>query len=129
MSHVDVFYEGNFSTRAVHLESDCEALTDMLKLSPTELLAASLGSCILTVMALAARKLEVNFERTKVSVVKEMAKDLPRRVGSLTIHFSHPEFLPEEICKKLELAGRDCPVHHSLNPDIKIDYHFKWGAS
>jgi len=128
MSHIEVFYEGDFSTRAIHLESDSEVMTNMLKLSPTELLATSLGSCILTVMALAAKKLKVDFERTKVSVEKKMTKTLPRKVESLLIYFVHPVAFPEDICTQLEKAGRDCPVHHSLNPDIKIDYHFKWGT-
>jgi uncharacterized OsmC-like protein len=61
MSHIEVFYEGDLSTRSVHQESGSDVKTEIAKLSPTDLFASSLGSCILTVMALAGEKMGVDF--------------------------------------------------------------------
>ncbi len=128
MSHIEVFYEGNLSTRCVHQESGCELMTNVANLAPPDLLAMSLGSCILTVMAYSAERMGVDFSGAKVEVSKEMTKTLPRRVGSLLIQFTNPVKLPEDSCLKLEKVAKDCPVHHSLNSDINIEYHFKWGV-
>jgi uncharacterized OsmC-like protein len=131
MSHIEVFYEGNFSTRCVHVESGMEMKTCMTKLSPTDLFAASLGACVLTVMALSAEKMGIDFIQSKAKAItlKEMSKTPPRRVAALTVQFSCPISLPEEMIQRLEMAAKECPVHHSLHPDIKVDFQFTWGAS
>ncbi len=128
MSRIEILYEGNLSTRAVFLDSGLEVKTEYPKLSPTELFASSLGSCVLTIMALAAQKMGIELSGSKVFVDKEMSRDLPRRVSSLQVHFISPLSFPKEISEELEKAGIGCPVHHSLHPDMKIGFHFKWGA-
>lgn len=128
MAELKVFYEGNLSTKCVHLESGCEVKTQISQLSPTELFAASLGSCVLTVMALAAEKMGIDFSGAKVHILKEMSRTLPRRVGSLILHFTSPALLNDEICSKLEKIAEDCPIHHSLHPDIHVEFYFKWGV-
>ena len=131
MSHIEVFYEGNFSTRCVHVESGMEVKTCITKLSPTDLFAASLGACVLTVMALSAEKMGIDFFRSKAkaTTLKEMSKNSPRRVSALTVQFSCPISLPEEAKLRLETVAKECPVHHSLHPDIKVEFQFTWGAS
>jgi putative redox protein len=129
MSRIEVFYEGDFSTRAVHIESGMEVKTCMTKLSPTDLFAASLGACVLTVMALSAEKMGVDFSKAKATTLKEMSKTPPRRVSALTVQFSFPIALHEEMRQRLETAAKQCPIHHSLHPDIKVEFQFTWGAS
>lgn len=129
MSQLEVFYEGNLSTRCVHLSSGSEVITEYAGMSPTELLAASLGACVLTVMALTGRKMGVELSGAKVLVEKEMSRDLPRRVSHLKVHFKSSISLPSEVLEKLETAGIECPIHHSLHPDTKVEFHFTWGDS
>ncbi len=128
MSKIEAFYEEGLSTRCVHLESGCEVKTCMTKFSPTDLFAASLGACILTVMALAAEKMGIDFSKARATTLKEMSKSPPRKISSLTVQFSCPISLPEETRLKLEKIARECPVHHSLHPDIQVEFQFQWGA-
>jgi len=129
MSNIEVFYEGNFSTRCIHIESSMELKTCMTKLSPTDLFAASLGACVLTVMALSAEKMGIDFSKAKAVILKEMSKTPPRRVSALTVQFFCPISLSEEMKQCLETAAKECPIHHSLHPDIKVEFQFTWGAS
>ncbi len=94
--------------------------------SPTDLLAASLGACILTVMEIAARKIGVDFQGAVIDVEKEMALS-PRRIGKLIVRFRSPHAVSEMQRKELEKAALHCPVHGSLHPEIKLEIDFAWG--
>lgn len=127
MSQIEVFYEGDFSTKCVHLESGSSIKTELANLSPTELFASSFGSCILTVMALAAEKMGLGFSGVKALVVKEMSRTLPRRIASLEVRVFCPLILTEPVRAQLEKVAKDCPIHHSLHPEIKASIQFFWG--
>lgn len=137
MAHIEIFYEGNLATRAVFMETGAEIFTDAPKdnqgegkrFSPTDLVGVALGSCVLTLMGIAAKKLGVDISGTKVSVSKEMASVPARRIGSLALVIQSPQRFSAEITEKLEKAGHFCPVHHSLHPDIKQTFTFQWGVS
>ncbi len=137
MVAIDIEYLGNLSTRCVHRESGAEILTDAPKdnhgrgllFSPTDLLAASLGSCFLTVMGIAAQKLQLDLPGAKIHVEKEMSRDLPRRISKITMVFSCQATFPPEVTAKLEAAAKGCPVHYSLHPDLEHEIHFIWGST
>ena len=137
MAQIEIYYEGNLSTRSVFPETGEEILTDAPKdnqgegrhFSPTDLVGVALGSCVLTIMGIVAKKLGVDITGTKASVSKEMATAPARRVGALTVVITSPHRFSAEITEKLEKAGNFCPVHHSLHPDIKQSFTFKWGVS
>ena len=88
-------YEGNLRCRLTHGPSGSEILTDapvdnMGKgeaFSPTDLLAAALGSCMLTVMGIAAGRNNVDLTGTTVQVEKEMVATPVRRIGKITVVF------------------------------------------
>ena len=52
-----------------------------------------------------------------------------RRVTKVKVEFYCPAKFSEDIEKKLEDAEDDCPVHHSLHPDLVQEFHFHWGVS
>ena len=52
--------------------------------SPTDLAATSLGSCMLTVMGIAARDRDIPFENVECSVTKIMASG-PRRISEIHV--------------------------------------------
>jgi putative redox protein len=137
MTEIDIWYEGQLSTRCVHRENGQEIRTDAPKdnqgkgemFSPTDLFAASLGSCVLTVMGILAERIGVDITGTKISVTKEMASAPSRRIGKLTLVLTSPHRFDPDITQRLEKAATGCPVHHSLHPDVIQEYTFNWGQA
>lgn len=136
MSELEVFYEGRLRTRCVDKGSGDEIRTDAPKdnmgkgerISPTDLLAASWGTCILTLMGMAANKLKVDLSGLRLKLVKEMSSIPPRRIGKLVCDVYCPSQFDSETTQKIEHAATHCPVHQSLHPDIVQEFRFHWGA-
>ena len=131
---IEVRYDGELHTRATHSPSGASLETDAPKdnegkgesFSPTDLLATALGTCMLTVMGILARRKGWELRGTRVSVDKHMVADPVRRVGRLALRFEMPAGIPAEARKLLERAAFTCPVHQSLHPDVKIETAFLW---
>ncbi len=95
--------------------------------SPTDLTAASLGSCVVTTMAIAARKrLGFDLEGTRWEVTKEMSTEAPRRIVRISteVWLSIPRSKDEDGV--LERVANGCPVHRSLHPEIEKPIVFHW---
>ncbi len=92
--------------------------------SPTDLVGAALGSCVLTVMAIVAERDGVSITGAEISVEKEMITSPIRRIGSLRVVVKMPLGIPIEARKKIEAAAHRCPVHQSLHPDISAPIDF-----
>ncbi len=131
---IDITYEGDLHCRAVHGPSGAVIQTDAPvdnqgrgeAFSPTDLLATSLGVCMMTVMGIYARRKSIDLTGTRVHVVKEMIADPDRRIGALTLTFDLPASVPEEWRAALERAGMTCPVHHSLHLLVRRDIEFRY---
>lgn len=135
MVRIDVVYEGDLHTASVHQPSSCEIATDAPvdnqgrgeSFSPTDLLATAVGTCMLTVMGIAARERGWPIEGAGLAITKYMATT-PRRVERLVLHFEMPTSLPPQAKQKLEQAARTCPVAQSIHPDIQLETNFTWPA-
>lgn len=93
--------------------------------SPTDLVAAALGSCVLTVMGLFAERHAIDLAGAKMKVTKEMTNIPVRRINRLVVIITLPAAnIPESMREKLEKVGHSCPVHHSLHPDIDTTIQF-----
>ncbi len=134
MTKMKVLYLGDLHTECTH-ESGAKIQTDAPKdnmgkgeaFSPTDLVAVSLGSCMVTLMAIQAGKLGVDLKGMTAEVEKEMALSGSRRIGRLIVRIRSAA-LPNPVAReKLEKAALDCPVHHSLHPEIKLEVDFVWG--
>ena len=131
---IEVRYEGELHTQATHGPSGATLETDAPKdnegrgeaFSPTDLLATALGTCMLTVMGIYARRKGWEMKGARVTVDKHMVADPVRRVGRLEVRFEMPAGIPAEARKPLERAAHTCPVHQSLHPDVKVDATFEW---
>ena len=131
---IEVQYEGELHTTASHGPSGDKLETDAPKdnegkgesFSPTDLLATALGTCMLTVMGIVARRKGWEMKGARVTVDKNMVVDPVRRVGHLVVRFEMPAGLPEDARKVLERAAHTCPVHQSLHPDVKVETSFTW---
>ena len=132
---VDMTYEGDLRCRIVHGPSGDVILTDAPpdhegrgeSFSPTDLLAASLGSCILSVMATAARVQNVPFEGASARVEKTMRKKPTHRVVAMAVTIRMPRAPEPLIRTKLERAAATCPVKHALSKDLAVSVAFVWG--
>ena len=134
MVHIDITYSGSLRCEVQHGPSGAKILTDAPvdnhgkgeSFSPTDLAAASLGACMLTIMGIAAEQHGVELGKVKVGVDKTMSSDSPRRIVKLEVAFAIP--LPPDFPKRktLENAALACPVHHSLHPDIEQVVRFDW---
>ncbi len=134
MVTIDITYQGDLRCEAVHQPSGTRLNTDAPKdnlgkgesFSPSDLVATALGACMLTIMGIAARSLNVDLKGTKVTVQKEMVATPLRRIGKLTVKIAVPGKLTAEQRQKLEQAASTCPVHKSLHPDVQIPVEFTW---
>jgi len=130
-----VVYEGNLRTVCTHLKSGSAIETDAPpdnqgkgeRFSPSDLVATALGSCMLTIMGIKARDMEVDLADVKIEVEKIM-KSEPRRIGgiNLTFHFPNSLRLDDKQKTILERAANACPVKYSINPDIEVNLNFNW---
>jgi len=131
-----VVYRNDLRTELTHLQSgtviENDAPTDNHgkgeRFSPTDLLATSLGSCMITTMAIRAADMQLDFRDTRIEITKTMSTDSPRRVAGIKADlFFTPAFTATDDQKEqLERIARNCPVEKSLHPDIRLDIHFHW---
>jgi uncharacterized OsmC-like protein len=129
-----VVYKGELRTLCTHLESGKQLFTDAPldnqgkgeAFSPTDLLATSLAACMLTVMGIKARDMNIDMKGTKAEVTKIMASD-PRRVSAIKVKLSFPDMeLDEKQRVILERTAMTCPVLLSLHPDIEKEVSFEF---
>ena len=127
-------YEGELHCRAVHGPSGQVLVTDAPKdnqgrgeaFSPTDLVATALATCMVTTMAIVARRHQVELSGLRYRATKEMAADSPRRIARIAVEFWMPpaaKKLPPGI---LEAAANGCPVHRSLDPGLEKTVAFHW---
>jgi uncharacterized OsmC-like protein len=122
-----VSYEGHLRSRAKHDASGAIIVMDAPKelggledgFSPSDLLGVSLGGCILGIMGIAARSMDIDIPGATVTISKEMA-NLPRRFASLSVVVRIPGRFDERQQHKLEAAAHACPVHAALGIDAPI---------
>lgn len=127
-----VIYSGDLRTENTHIASGNKIVTDAPIdnqgkgefFSPTDLLATSLGNCILTTMAIAAVKLNVELKGSRAKVTKTMGVN-PRRVVKIDVELELPE-IPVEHRSHLEHVANHCPVAKSLHPDITQNVSFSY---
>lgn len=136
MVAINISYQGNLRCESVHAPSGTILHTDAPKdnmgqgesFSPTDLIAAALGTCMMTIMGIAAQKMDIDLKGSRVTVHKEMINAPTRRIGKLIAKLSVPVTLNVDQQQKLHLAAMSCPVHKSLHPDIEVLVEFDWAA-
>jgi putative redox protein len=137
MTEINVTYNGGLHCEAIHTPSGNKLFTDAPPdnqgkgetFSPTDLLATSLGTCLLTVMGIAAEERNVNMKGATARVEKHMSEDKPRRIVKLVAEIVFPEGIPLAVRGLLEAVAVHCPVTKSLKPEIDVDIkmHFPDG--
>jgi uncharacterized OsmC-like protein len=135
MASIETIYLGELRTEAIHLLSGNKLITDAPPdnqgrgeyFSPTDLVATALGSCMVTVMGIAARTHNFNIDGTKLVITKVMTPEAPRKIAEIIILMSFPHNnYSEKVKKIIEYTVKNCPVALSLHPDVKqtISLHY-----
>jgi putative redox protein len=139
MVDIHIAYEGALRCRAKHGPSGVELVTDAPvdnhgkgeSFSPTDLLATALGTCMITVMGIAAQKRSLELDGTRVHVKKIMTSSPPRRVARLESTIDVPPSVAAKIDAatraELENIAETCPVRLSLLEAIDVPLAVHWG--
>mgnify|MGYP003651619808 CR=1 FL=1 len=127
-----VIYNGELSTVAKHEKSGTEIVSDAptdnnglgRSFSPTDLLATSLASCMLTMMGIRANESKLNIEGSNANVTKIMAAN-PRRVSEVKVEIEiYDRGLSSVQRTGLEKTALSCPVALSLRHSLKQTVSF-----
>lgn len=131
----EIIYKGSLHCQATHVKSQTIIETDApidnkgkgAKFSPSDLLAAALGSCIITTIGIKTDTWEKSLDGTRLEVTKVMSL-APRRVAELTVEVYLPDGskFDEKERQILENIAKTCPVAASLHPDLQQKISFHW---
>jgi putative redox protein len=119
-------YLGNLRTEMLHVRSGKVVITDAPVdnkgkgeyFSPTDLVASALGSCIFTIMGIAAREHGFSIDGSSCKITKIMT-DAPRKIGEIKIEFDlRGSAYTDKQKKILDYCVKTCPVALSLNESV-----------
>jgi putative redox protein len=131
MVKISVLYKGSLNCVVTHGPSGQSFSTDAPLdnhgkaefISPTDMLTASLASCIATIMGIRAEKENIDLKGLSIEAEKEMASN-PRRIGKVTLNITYPRKYTEKEYRLLETVPDVCPVTKSLHPDLIIETNY-----
>jgi putative redox protein len=135
MTEIQIAYEGKLRCVARHVDSGATLITDAPKdnmgngqsFSPTDLVATALGTCMMTIMGIAAQRMEIDLSGSTVTVTKEMVQTPVRRIARLAVTIRVPAKLTPQQQQNLQDAALVCPVHESIHPNVQMPVSFQWG--
>ena len=134
MVKIDLKYQGELRTQAVHQPSGTRLITDAPvdnqgkgeSFSPTDLVATALGSCMATIMGILAEREKIDLQGMEIRVEKHMSTEGPRRIEALDVQFEIPRDLSQPQRERLEQAALACPVAQSISPRIQVRTKFSY---
>lgn len=125
-------YLGDHKVECVHSSGDSIITQAPCKdgsetaFSPTDLCAAALGNCALTIMSFLADRHNIDMSGATCEINKEMTAD-SSRIAKIKLVFHMPEREYSEKEKAiLERAAEKCPIHKSLSPEIEQVFTYRW---
>ena len=129
MHTVSCQYRGELRCEATHHGSGAVLITDAPidnagkgeEFSPTDLLATSVATCMLTIMGITAKSRNWSIEGSTADVEKQMTQSGPRKVEKLRVHLKLPQQLSNEQRSLLQRVAEQCPVKRSLDPSIHLE--------
>ena len=129
MPTVSCQYRGELRCEATHHGSGAVLITDAPidnagkgeEFSPTDLLATSVATCMLTIMGITAKSRNWSIEGSTADVEKQMTQSGTRKVEKLRVHLKLPQQLSNEQRSLLQRVAEQCPVKRSLDPSIHLE--------
>ena len=126
-------YLGELRTSSMHLQSGIEILTDAPTdnhgkgeaFSPTDIVANSLGTCMISIMAIKSKDLDIELKGSTAEVTKIMQSE-PRKIARIEVILNMDIVASDKNKTILERTAMTCPVFLSLHPDIEKVITFNW---
>ncbi|MCF6130400.1 OsmC family protein [Flavobacterium sp. AS60] len=126
-------YLGELRTSSMHLQSGTEILTDAPTdnhgkgeaFSPTDMVANSLGTCMISIMAIKSKDLDLELKGSTAEVTKIMQAE-PRKIARIEVILNMSVATSDKNKTILERSAMTCPVFLSLHPDIEKVITFNW---
>lgn len=133
MATASIEYVGDLRTICIHLQSGTQILTDAPTdnhgkgeaFSPTDLVATALGSCMVSIMAIKSKDLDVDLKDSTLSITKIMQAE-PRKIAKIIVELNMSTETSDKNKTILERSAMTCPVLLSLHPDIEKEVTFNW---
>ena len=132
MVRIDATYDGNLRCTATHEPSGAKLITDAPvdnmgkgeSFSPTDLLATSMLTCVMTIIAIRADSKGISVQGMSGGVEKSMAAN-PRRISKLELVVNLPSNLSMDDRAWLITEGCNCPVCVSVSESMEVDVTFQ----
>lgn len=129
----EVIYLGDLRTQSTHLASQASIVSDAPidnngkgeAFSPTDYVANALASCMLTIMGIKAKELNIDISQSRAEVTKIMQEE-PRKIGEVQVRIIMSISADKKTQTIFENVARACPVAKSLHPDIQQKITFIW---
>ena len=126
---ISAAYIGDDKVELTHGPSGSKIVTDLppdnggrgRSFSPTDLTAASVAACVLSIMSKLAAREKIKFEGASFEIEKHMQED-PRRIAGFSGTIKLPPGISAAQRAKLLACVKTCPVSRSLLPDIKMEF-------
>ena len=126
-------YLGELRTSSMHLQSGTEILTDAPTdnhgkgeaFSPTDMVANSLGACMISIMGIKSKDLDLELKGSTAEVTKIMQAE-PRKIARIEVILNISVATSDKNKTILERSAMTCPVFLSLHPDIEKVITFNW---
>lgn len=127
-----VVYLGDLRTECTHIQSGTKIITDAPldnqgkgeAFSPTDLLATSLASCMMTIIGIYCKNLGINFDFCTAEIEKIMSVN-PRKVEKIIVHMDFTgNNWDSSTLEKVIIAGKTCPVAKTIEDSVQIEFNF-----
>jgi putative redox protein len=123
-----VWREGmHFCTKVQSGQLMCDESSEIGAAYPSspELLMASLGSCIASVLVLYGRHHEYDLDGLSVELDWKLAEN-PHRIGEIAVRVHLPGSIPAEQHPIFERVAHTCLIHNTLShpPTVKMELAF-----
>ena len=129
MTRMSCRYNGDLHCSAEHGPSGVSLSTDAPPdhdgrgegFSPTDLLATALGTCILTVMGITAKRRNWSVTGAEASVEKIMTQTGARKIETLRVWITLTQGLSEDQIQLFRRVANDCPMKRNLESSMTIN--------
>ncbi|MEY3127307.1 MAG: hypothetical protein RL273_1484 [Bacteroidota bacterium] len=127
-----VVYLGDLRTECTHIQSGTKIITDAPldnqgkgeAFSPTDLLATSLASCMMTIIGIYCKNHGINFDSCTAEIEKIMGVN-PRKVEKIIVHMDFTgNNWDSSTLEKVIIAGKTCPVAKTIEDSVQIEFNF-----
>jgi putative redox protein len=132
MVQIDIEYIGDLHCKVTHTPSGQTFFTDAPTdnngkgelISPTDLTAASIASCIATIMAIKSQASGFDITGLKISAIKHMVNVPFRHINKIELKIFLPKIYSDKEMTILKNVVKNCPVSKSLAPEVIVESQF-----